>query len=88
MRRRTGYGPGTAAVITGGAGGIGSALGVELARSGATVVLADIDGSRAEHAAARIGTGAHGMALDVRDGDAFTALVDRVEAEHGPSTCS
>lgn len=80
---RASYGPGTTVLITGGAGGIGSALGAELARRGATVVLADIEAARAEEAAARIGAGAHGVALDVRDGEAFMALVDGVEADHG-----
>ncbi len=83
-RARVRYGPGTTAVITGGAGAIGSALAAELARRGVTVVLADVDGVAAEAAAARLGDGVHGEALDVRDGEAFLALVDGVEARHGP----
>jgi len=82
-RGRAGYGAGTTVVITGGAGGIGSALAAELDRRGATVVLADLDGPAAEAAAARVGPRARGVALDVRDGDAFAALVAEVEDEHG-----
>jgi NAD(P)-dependent dehydrogenase (short-subunit alcohol dehydrogenase family) len=80
---RAAYGAGTTVLVTGGAGGIGSALGAELSRRGATVVLADLDGAAAEAAARRIGSGARGVALDVRDGDAFAALVAEVDGAHG-----
>jgi NAD(P)-dependent dehydrogenase (short-subunit alcohol dehydrogenase family) len=46
-RRRLRYGPGTTAIVTGGGGGIGTALAAELARRGATVVVADVDGAAA-----------------------------------------
>jgi len=44
-------GPADVAVITGGASGIGLALGQALAAKGAAVVLADIEGPKAEAAA-------------------------------------
>jgi NAD(P)-dependent dehydrogenase (short-subunit alcohol dehydrogenase family) len=42
---------GKVAIITGGASGIGKAIGEEIARRGARVVLADLDGEKAEQAA-------------------------------------
>jgi NAD(P)-dependent dehydrogenase (short-subunit alcohol dehydrogenase family) len=74
------------ALVTGGASGIGAALGRELARRGALVVLADRDeeGVRAE--AGRIaaaGGDAEPVTLDVRDAAAVEALVAGVFARHG-----
>lgn len=59
---------GTTALITGGASGIGAALGRALERAGAQVVLADV-------AAPADGTCRH---LDVSDAAAFDGLVDEV----------
>jgi NAD(P)-dependent dehydrogenase (short-subunit alcohol dehydrogenase family) len=69
---------GETALVTGGASGIGLALGAELAASGAQVVLADIDGDAAERAAADLPGSVRGCALDVRDADAFRALVGEI----------
>jgi NAD(P)-dependent dehydrogenase (short-subunit alcohol dehydrogenase family) len=72
---------GKIAVVTGGASGIGRALGQALARRGATVVLADVDDAGAKDVAQEIGATSAG--LDVRDADAFAALVAEVVDEHG-----
>lgn len=71
------------AIVTGGANGIGRALCHGLAAAGAAqVVVTDLDGAGAETVAGEIGGIA--SALDVRDGAALAALVDRIEADHGP----
>jgi NAD(P)-dependent dehydrogenase (short-subunit alcohol dehydrogenase family) len=70
------------AMVTGGARGIGLATASRLVSDGWRVVIADVDGEEAVRAAN--GIGATGFALDVRDADAFTALVRRVEVELGP----
>src|SRR5258706_9836070 len=77
---------GKVAIITGGASGIGRALGEALAREGAEVVLADLRGERALEVAAEIvkaGGRARGAALDVCDAAAFAALVAATVAESG-----
>ena len=71
------------ALVTGGAGGIGRAVGARLAVDGAQVVLCDVDGGRAEEAARTIGSGVDAMAGDVTDPAAATAVVDAVAARHG-----
>lgn len=76
---------GKVAVITGGGGGIGSALGRRFATGGArAVVLVDIDGAAAEAAAASIGGQARGVVCDVADGDAVAAVIEDVERKEGP----
>lgn len=74
------------ALITGGGSGIGAQAGIQMAASGDTVVLADINKEAADDVATRIvasGGKAESARLDVRDGEAFAALVDRVVADHG-----
>jgi NAD(P)-dependent dehydrogenase (short-subunit alcohol dehydrogenase family) len=74
------------AFITGGASGIGRALGEALARDGAAVVLADLNRTLAEDAAATItrrGGRARAVALDVRDAGAFRAAIDETVATCG-----
>lgn len=77
---------GAVAVLTGGASGIGRALGEALAARGARVVLADRQGELAEQAASQIrklGQNAEAAELDVRDAEAVEHLVDDVVARHG-----
>jgi NAD(P)-dependent dehydrogenase (short-subunit alcohol dehydrogenase family) len=77
---------GAVALVTGGASGIGAALGRELARRGAAVVLADRDSVEAEAEAGRVaaaGGRAQARALDVRDAAAVDAAVAEVFARHG-----
>ncbi|TMM14504.1 MAG: SDR family oxidoreductase [Actinobacteria bacterium] len=56
---------GRAAIVTGGAGGIGAATARALAKEGASVVVVDIDGARAELVAEAI-TVSNGTAFSVR----------------------
>jgi NAD(P)-dependent dehydrogenase (short-subunit alcohol dehydrogenase family) len=85
---RSRYG-GKAAIVTGGASGIGRALGAALVARGAHVVLADLDGAGAKAAAEELvasappGGSVVGVALDVCDRGAVEALVGEVTARHG-----
>jgi len=69
-------------LITGGAGGLGSAIGRAFAEHGAVVVLSDIDGQAAEEVAGEIANAA-ALACDVADVEQVNAMVAAVIAEHG-----
>lgn len=70
-------------VVTGAAGGIGSALAATFARAGARrVVCADMDLDGAEQTAQGVGDIAR--RLDVADSDSVKALIDEVETDVGP----
>lgn len=75
------------AVITGGARGIGYAIGRALAKTGHRIVLGDLAAADAAQSAARIadeyGGEAFGMAADVRSKDALHALADECLARFG-----
>lgn len=74
------------ALITGGAGGIGLAVGEALAERGAIVVLADRRAEEVEQQAAALvhrGLRASAQALDVRNSAAFRSSVDKVVSELG-----
>jgi short-subunit dehydrogenase len=75
---------GRCALVTGAARGIGRATARALVAEGVRVVLADLDGDLADAAAAELGEGAVGRALDVRDAAAFAELVDRTERDLAP----
>lgn len=70
-------------VVTGAASGIGRALALKFAEAGAkAVIAADIDLAGAEATAKACGGAA--IRVDVSDEVSIKALIDRVEAEHGP----
>jgi len=74
------------AIVTGGASGIGAALGRELARQGAHVVLADRQLEVASGIAAainQVGGKADAVELDVRDAIAFDAVVSLTIEKNG-----
>jgi glucose 1-dehydrogenase len=77
---------GKVALVAGAGGGIGGAGAEALAREGASVACADIDGAAAEATAARIRAGggrAIATALDVRDRTAVHAAVTATVREFG-----
>src|SRR5215211_8911804 len=77
---------GQVALITGAAKGMGLATARMFAESGASVVLADIDGDLAAQEAERIlleGGTAIGIACDVADEAQVATMVDRTVAEYG-----
>ncbi len=74
------------AIVTGGASGIGRALGEELARRGARVILADINEGLLKETAesiAKAGGQVKSVTLDVRDAEAVRKLVDDTVADYG-----
>ena len=70
---------GKAALVTGGAGGIGSAICSDLGALGARVIVADVDIEGADRVAATI-PDASALALDLLDPDAIAAVVEREPA--------
>lgn len=93
LPRRVGRPPvrgvaGATVFVTGGASGIGRAIGAQLAARGAHVILADIDGPTAETVARELDAGAgtgsvEGRQLDVRSEEEFRSLVDRIITDRG-----
>lgn len=70
-----------AAIVVGGAGGIGAAIGHRLAADGYGVVIADQDADRARTVAASLSGEAHSCAqLDVTDEQDVHQVFDRIEA--------
>src|SRR5689334_6743121 len=75
-------GAGSFAVITGGAGGIGSAVAIELTARGADVALVDIDGARLNEIAARLPR-ATTHNCDAADPRAMESLSRSIAGTHG-----
>ena len=74
---------GQVAVVTGGAGGLGVAIGTALAESGARVVLVDRLEGTADVAAELPGEGHVGIVADLVAFDTIAPLVERIEAAVG-----
>jgi NAD(P)-dependent dehydrogenase (short-subunit alcohol dehydrogenase family) len=74
---------GAVAVVTGGAGGIGTALTARLAAEGTRVAVVDLDRATAEATAADY-PGAIGLAADVGDANAVHDMVAQVTNRLGP----
>lgn len=78
---------GRAALVTGGAGGIGFATADRLARDGAAIAICDLDEGEASSAAARIadehGVPARGYRADVGKPEDIAALVPAIVADLG-----
>jgi NAD(P)-dependent dehydrogenase (short-subunit alcohol dehydrogenase family) len=73
---------GRVVAITGGARGVGLAIGRACALAGARVALGDLDGDVAAEAAAQ--WGGPGLRLDVRDEASWTQFLDDVRERLGP----
>ena len=81
---------GQAALITGGASGLGEATARELARLGAKVAVLDRNSELAEKVATAINTefgagSAVACACDITDAASVTAAIDEAAAAHGPA---
>ncbi len=77
---------GRVALVTGAAGGIGTAVAERLGRQGARVVVADLDAEMLNDLRARLnGRGIESLALsvDVSDEEAVTKMIDRAEEAFG-----
>jgi NAD(P)-dependent dehydrogenase (short-subunit alcohol dehydrogenase family) len=77
---------GKAAIVTGGASGIGEACSETLAREGASVLITDIDDLRGKEVVARItkaGGKAHYLRHDVRDEAAWPGVIAEAEKRFG-----
>ena len=81
---------GQAALVTGGASGLGEATARELARLGAKVAVLDRNAELAEKVATAINTefgagSAVACACDITDTASVTAAIDKAAAAHGPA---
>ncbi len=77
---------GKAAIVTGGAGGIGSATGRAIAREGGSVAIVDVDGDRADEVATAIGAAggtAFSVVADLSDEAAVRSTVDATVERFG-----
>lgn len=78
---------GKAAVVTGGAGGLGAAIARGLAEAGAAVMVADANGGGAKGVADKLTAAGHravAVAVDVADEASVAAMAREAEARLGP----
>ncbi len=76
---------GQAALVTGGASGLGAATARELARRGAKVAILDRNGAGAVALAAEIGANALGIECDITSADSVNEAIATARAAHGPA---
>src|SRR5262245_43749242 len=74
---------GRVAIVTGGASGIGRATVELFVQEGAKVVIADVDVTRGEELAAKLGAAASFSRTDVADADQVQDLIDFAVARFG-----
>jgi 2-hydroxycyclohexanecarboxyl-CoA dehydrogenase len=75
---------GKVAIVTGAAGGIGSAIATALAEAGAAVALWDLDGGRAKELADELGARAIGVDVDITSRPTVEAALLATESALGP----
>jgi NAD(P)-dependent dehydrogenase (short-subunit alcohol dehydrogenase family) len=75
---------GRVALITGGGTGIGLEIARCMVAAGATVIITGRRESVLQESAAELGEGAHFVVNDVSDLGGTDALIEQIEAEHGP----
>jgi 2-hydroxycyclohexanecarboxyl-CoA dehydrogenase len=74
---------GKAIIVTGAAGGIGSAIAAEAAAAGGRVALWDLDVERVAAAAAEVGLGAVGLGVDITDRQSVESALVSTEKQIG-----
>jgi 3-oxoacyl-[acyl-carrier protein] reductase len=74
---------GRVAIVTGGGLGFGEGIAKLFAAEGAKVLVADIDGARAERVAGAIGGAARASVADVAKGADFARMVEEAQAAFG-----
>ena len=72
------------ALVTGAAGGMGTAIAKALLRDGHRVVLADRDAKGLAALAAELGPASHALTLDISDGPAVSRLLDMIPPAFRP----
>lgn len=70
-------------IVTGAAGGIGSAIARRFASEGARVVVTDVDAAGVEAAAREIGDAARAFASDISTAEGCQAIIENVMATEG-----
>jgi 2-hydroxycyclohexanecarboxyl-CoA dehydrogenase len=75
---------GRTAIVTGAAGGIGTAISTHLANAGADVALCDLDGEAAKALANRLTGKCAGYSMDVSDSASVAQTIAAVESDLGP----